>query len=333
MPSEALPKAVNAGHLTEVLRRGGVLGDGHVREVVAERTSVTLFSQITRLRLTCQAAPDAPPYLILKTAHPDRRSGEVEQAAARREVAFYAEVAAAMTTRLVPHCFEAHWDADPKAWHILLEDLSDSHVIASEWPLPPTMAQCEMIMRARARFHAAWWNDSRLGVSVGIRPDAEAVDHYLAACVQQFGSFTDRFGDCLPRERRDLFEWFFEGALRRLAQHRAPRDVTIIQSDSHVWNCFLPREAGSDDVRLFDWDGWRIAPASDDLAYMLAMHWYPDLRRERERPLLDCYHATLLAHGVGGYDRRALDEDYRLSVLWRAMTPIWQAGYHVPSVI
>ena len=61
-----------------------------------------------------------------------------------------------------------------------------------------------------------------------------------------------------------------------------------------MWNCFLPRDGG-DDVRLFDWDGWRIGVAASDLAYMMAMHWYPDRRRRLERPLLDRYHATLLA--------------------------------------
>ena len=39
---------------------------------------------------------------------------------------------------------------------------------------------------------------------------------------------------------------------------------------------------------------------------MMAVHWYPDRRRRMERPLLDLYHRALLAHGVAGYDRRAL---------------------------
>jgi hypothetical protein len=52
------------------------------------------------------------------------------------------------------------------------------------------------------------------------------------------------------------------------------------------------------------------------------MHWYPDRRPRYERLLLDRYHAALSAHGVKGYDRRALTDDYRLSVLLRSMTPI-----------
>ena len=62
-------------------------------------------------------------------------------------------------------------------------------------------------------------------------------------------------------------------------------------------------------------------------------HWYPDRRKEMESSLLDEYHDTLVAHGVQGYDRRALEADYRLSVLWRITTPVWQAVHNIPAVI
>ena len=41
----------------------------------------------------------------------------------------------------------------------------------------------------------------------------------------------------------------------------------------------------------------------------------------------------LLAHGVAGYDRPALQDDYRLSVLWQIMTPVWQHAIGIPPVI
>lgn len=34
-----------------------------------------------------------------------------------------------------------------------------------------------------------------------------------------------------------------------------------------------------------------------------------------------------------GYDRSALDDDYRLSVLWQAATPVWQATNDLPAWI
>jgi hypothetical protein len=84
---------------------------------------------------------------------------------------------------------------------------------------------------------------------------------------------------------------------------------------------------------LFDWDSWRLGVATDDLAYMMAVHWYPDRRSRMERPLLEVYHAALQTHGASGYSRSQLDDDYRLSVLWHITTPLWQAGANIPPVI
>ena len=52
-----------------------------------------------------------------------------------------------------------------------------------------------------------------------------------------------------------------------------------------------------------------------------------------EQKLLDHYHAVLLARGVPGYDRRALQDDYRLAVLWQITTPVWQEAIDLPPVI
>ena len=60
----------------------------------------------------------------------------------------------------------------------------------------------------------------------------------------------------------------------------------------------LPRDGGLEDIRIFDWDSRRIDTATDDLAYKMAMNWYPERRRLLERPLLDRYHGALQAHGV-----------------------------------
>ena len=43
--------------------------------------------------------------------------------------------------------------------------------------------------------------------------------------------------------------------------------------------------------------------------------------------------ASHVAQGVRGYDRAALEADYRLSALWQLMTPVWQASIDLPPVI
>ena len=330
MTPEALPKVVDAKYLTCTLRRCGALGEGRVRDVAVESSRPTLLSRIMRLRLTYDGAVAGPASLVLKTGLADRAAELADLG--RREVEFYTAVAGAMSARLVPRCFEAVWEGEAKTWHLLLEDLTDSHFVATKWPLPPTLEQCRRIVHALARFHAAWWDDPRLGVSIGRWLDADGMRTYLQRFAERYEAFTTQLGERLSGERRDLYERFLDAAPRLLARYHSHRNLSVVHGDAHVWNFLLPRDGGND-IRLFDWDAWRLGVASNDLAYMMALHWHPERRRRMEQPLLDHYHAALSAHGVRGYDRSALDDDYRFSTLWQLMTPVWQAAADLPPVI
>jgi Ecdysteroid kinase-like family len=331
MTTGSLPLAAGAGHLTAALRQCGLLGDGAVHEVAVESARDTLISHIIRLRLSYDGeAAGAPPSVILKIARADR----VDKFwfVGHYEVAFYRDVAPAMPPRIVPRCFEASRDEETRAWHLLLEDLTDSHRIATAWPLPPTADACRSVVRALAGAHAAWWDDPRLGVSTGKWLDADAADRdqKLAG---QVAAVIDEVGDVLTAERRELYRRLLDAAPRLRQRYASHRNLTIAHGDAHVWNFLLPQDPARDAARVFDWDAWHINTGTIDLAYMMAMHWYPDRRRLLEPPLLDCYHETLIASGVEGYDRRALDEDYRLSVLWHIATPMRQHAFNIPPVI
>jgi hypothetical protein len=328
--SQSLPRAAEAGYLTEALRRCEALADDRVCHVAVESSCATLLSRIIRLRLSYDsAATGAPRSLILKTGLPER--ADANWNSGRQEVAFLQQIAGKMAARSVPRRFDAVRDAGADTWHLLLEDLTDTHFALGDWPMPPTVTHSEQIVAARARFHAAWWDDPRLGVSIGTWLPAD--DRQLQVFAENVAQFSDRVGDRLSSERPDLYQRVIDAGSRLNVRYHSHRDMTIIQGDAHVWNIFLPRASGSDGVRIFDWDGWRVDVATDDLAYMMALHWFSDHRRRFERHSLDLYHAALVAHGVDGYDRRALDDDYRLSVLWQIATPVWQAANDIPSWI
>src|SRR5262249_19026424 len=145
-------------------------------------------------------------------------------------------------------------------------------------------------------------------------------------------SFVDRYSELLPPARRVLYDRLLEASPRLLRRVLDRRNLTILHGDAHVWNVFLPKDGGGD-VRLFDFDAWRLGLAAADLSSARAMHWYPERRAGLEQPLLDRYHAALLAAGVAGYDRAALADDYRLSVLYQLSRPVWQAVNNLPPVI
>ncbi|MBA2964241.1 MULTISPECIES: phosphotransferase family protein [Ramlibacter] len=321
---------IDADALTGILQRAGILHAGRVREVGVLEARDTVLSSIVRLRVGYDGEADgAPASLVLKTQLPERLQAGWD--GGRQEVAFYREVAPATPPGLLPRCFDAAGEGDGQPWHLLLEDLTDTHAIATTWPLPPTEGQCQRIVRTLARFHAAWWDHARLGVSAGRWATPADLEGMLSSFEERFASFLERTGDLVTPERRRLYERLIDAGPRLHARYATHRHMTIVHGDAHVWNCFLP--AGEGGGRLFDWDAWRVDTGADDLAYMIAMHWYPERRRLLEHRLLDAYHDTLLAHGVAGYGRSALDDDYRLSVLWLILRPVWQAGFDVPPRI
>jgi thiamine kinase-like enzyme len=324
--TDAIPDAASPEHLTDVLHRAGVLSAGRVASVTVEMSRQTLISAVMRLRLEVDGQAGAAPFRVFfKTRRVD---GPVRaEGVGRAEVDFYSRVAPLTPAGLLPRCFEAVAGAEGR-WYLLLEDLGDSHDIVSEWPLPPTVEQCDRIIGAHARFHAFWWDHPGLGGSIGAFLDAGAFDRFLAEFPQQFAAFVDRLGDRMPPERRRVYERLMASASRLFDERYRPhRNLTLVHGDAHVWNAFYPRDARSDDVRLIDWDSWRIDVATDDLAYMMAIHWYPERRRRLERECLQRYHAALAGAGVTGYDLDALWQDYRQSVLWQITTPVWQATH------
>jgi Ser/Thr protein kinase RdoA (MazF antagonist) len=177
-----------------------------------------------------------------------------------------------------------------------------------------------------------WWNDPRLGASIGIRFDAGAARKYTDEMAGHYTRFADRLGDRLSPGRHALYDRFLQVMPTLLAQLRPREGGTIVHADAHVWNAFMPRD-DKGRVVLFDWDAWRIGLGATDLAYMMAMHWFPDYRRAFERSLLDHYHDELMVHGVRGYDRRALEDDYRLAALVLIATPVRQAAHGIPLLI
>ena len=332
MTPPQLPAVTEPAALTAALRKAGVLDRGAVREVKVLHERDTVLSHITRLGLRyVRESAGAPQSLILKTPH--AAFAKPLANAGRHEVAYYTQLAPKMPAQLVPRCFDGNFDEESLAWHLLLEDLTDSHEIATAWPLPPSREQMMAIVTALARWHAAWWDHPGLGETVGTWDSTEDSARQMETFAGHYDRFADQLGDRLSEERRILYRRLVEQSARLSQRYHSRRRVSIAHGDAHTWNFMLPRAGVVDTVRIFDFDLWGIDVPTNDLAYMMAMHWYPERRQALERLLLNHYHATLIANGVSGYTRGALDQDYRWSVLWHITKPIWQWSINIPPVI
>src|SRR5512147_3327054 len=152
-----VPPGATPERLTASLRRAGVLADGAVVDVAVETPRDTLISRVARLRLTYSGpAPGAPSHVFLK--EPRDGAEPAWQEFGRKETTFYEVVGAATPGGLLPRCYDAVVEPTGR-WGVLLEDLTDSHEMMADWPLPPSIERCHAIVGAHARFHAAWWDD------------------------------------------------------------------------------------------------------------------------------------------------------------------------------
>jgi hypothetical protein len=324
------PPAADASYLTQTLRRTGVLVDGEVSRVEILEAADHMVSRAFRLRLQYRgAAPDAPARMFLKV--PTGQRPTVPGSNLPKEIAFYTQVWHS-PAGCVPRCFEAQWDAATGRSHILLEDLAESHFTATAWPIAPELAHCERMVRALAGWHAAWWRDPRLGGAVGVWPDAAAAADWADRFAGQVERFCAEAGDWLSLQRRDFLRSLVRQAPRVFA-HGDRRPMTLIHGDAHAWNCFLAKDPRAARDVWFDWDNWRVDAGAGDLAYLIALHWYPERRQRFEMPLLDLYRDELVAAGVTDYDRADLQDDYRLAVLWQVATPVKQYAGGLPPLV
>jgi hypothetical protein len=129
-----------------------------VSAVSVEASNSTVISHVYRLRLAYDGdASGAPATLFLKTRHLERKhgAGPGGDAGGHHEVEFYRRLAHTAAPDILVHCLDAHRDEATGDWHLLLEDLKDTRAMPSQWPFPPNLADCETIIRALARFHAA----------------------------------------------------------------------------------------------------------------------------------------------------------------------------------
>jgi thiamine kinase-like enzyme len=332
MTPPQLPAVAEPGCLTAALRKAGALDAGAVREVKVLHERDTVVSHITRLGLRYVGeSSGAPQTLILKTSHADFVKTLAN--AGRHEVAFYTKLAPKMPRGLVLRCFDGRFDEEGSNWHLLLEDLTDSHELATVPTLPPSRDQSMAIVTTLARMHAAWWDHPDLGETAGTWASPEDSTQHLEIFAGHYDRFADELGDRLSEERRILYRRLIEQSSRLSQRYHSRRHVTITHGDAHAWNFLLPRAGVANSVRIFDFDLWGINVPTHDLAYMMAIQWYPERRQALERALLNRYHETLLAHGVAGYTRGALDQDYRWSVLWHITKPVWQWSINIPPGI
>jgi len=314
-------------YLNDVLRSYGVLDSGKVVGVSVTLTKKLTVSAVSRLALTysAEAPDDAPRNLFLKMSVP--ANADNPQLNGGQEVEFYQKIAAQMPGSPLIRCYDAVFSPETTDYHLLLEDLSDTH-FQPDTPTPPWELLSRGAVETLAKLHAFWWEDPRLGREIGNLFDQDELNAFVADVEKNVTTFTDFLGDRLSPEQHRIYERLIASRFDIWGRLTESRGMTVTHGDAHWWNFLYPLDPSRDRVRIFDWQLWHVDSGPRDLAFLLALGGFADRRPASEGPLLAHYHETLIANGVTGYSREDLWRDYRWAALRNLNIPVifWSQG-------
>lgn len=315
--------------LTGVLSESGCLDSGRVATVAMEE--VDSSSQVAHLTLGYSAeTPGTPPrHVLLKVCDQELEARMPQRN--KREIAFYGALAGSKHGLPVVRCHAASYEAaETDRFHLLLDDPSaTTHRAYPHQQMPPNRLQREQVVDTIALLHARTW-----GTRLFDRPfeanharevhTGEWRDELPQWIDDTLPLFLSELGDLIPPARVGLYERIGARLPTMLRDRElAGADLALTHGDVHRGNFLYPRDAASQSPLVVDWKRAAVTVPARDLAYMMALHWFPSARARFETPLLRRYHAGLVEHGVAGYRWDELWFDYRLSVLKQFLEPVW----------
>jgi hypothetical protein len=297
--------------LTAALRRAGALTAGAVAAVEAGEGQGN-WSSNARLRLayTAGATGDCPERLFLKMVNTDLGDGEWFGPS---EVDYYTRDYLDVPDAPLVRCYDAAYSEAQHRYHLLLDDLSESHISAADQA--PTLAFGQALAEGLAALHARWWGAARLAEAGAPVPGPDAIRRFISFAEPGARAILDGLTEALQPGGADLIRDLFARHPAALVERaRDPDGFTLVHGDAGEYNILVPRQDDRPvyliDRQPFDWSltTW-LGPY--DLAYALVLDWDVNARRQWERPVLERYHQSLRARGVGTSWDRVWD-DYRL---------------------
>lgn len=304
------PSDVTPALLKKLLRpTAGV----EIKTVKVEFERELPVSRIARLRIEHSGEPEAiPRTLFLKLSNrPSTFSTS--------EVDFYLNVAARDPSQPVPRCYHAAADVSTRRSHLLLEDLTGTH-IQPPAETAPDVDSSGSAVATLARGHARWWTAPEVGERVGCVFDEAWLRDFVAELERSVESFIHDVGDDLTHEQSEAMRLMLRDAEAIWGRLTVREGLTVTHGDVHWWNFMFPRKPGGD-VRVIDWQLWHIDLGARDLAFLLALGGFAEPRPEIEADLLRIYRNTLDECGVS-ITADQLWDDYRISAVRNLNLPV-----------
>jgi hypothetical protein len=297
--------------LTEVFQRNNLLSSGEVTAVHTELLHGT-WSKMYRIWPTYDT-PDAsnlPQSFLLKICAGDHG------VFGPSELHYYTRDYAGLPDAPIPRCYDGAYQDEPRAYHLLVEDLSATH--KDTWNMPPTLERGLAVVEALARLHAYHWGPERVAIIGEKIQGPEEIGRYIDHNQLGLQPLFDTLGETLPPEwRQILLDVFAYHPAAMLARTQDSSTFTVIHGDVNPGNTLAQFDGSSPiyliDRQPFDWSLTCWLGVAD-LAYMMVEWWDVDFRRAHETAVLRHYQASLKQFGVD-YPWELLWDDYRLTAV------------------
>lgn len=223
----------------------------------------------------------------------------------------YIDVADAPLVR----CYDAAFSPEQQRYHLLLDDLSDTHVEAAM--KTPNLEYGLALAEGLAVMHARWWGAQRTVAAGSPIHSAQHIRRFVEIAEPGAAHIINHFSAELAPHWPDVLRTFYRQHPQAIIERtQDDNGFTLIHGDVGHNNILVPRHGERPiyiiDRQPFDWSltTWL---GVYDLAYAIVLDWDVETRRRLEIPILKHYHYSLLQHGVAGYSWQRLFDDYRLS--------------------
>jgi hypothetical protein len=302
------------GRLTHILSEKGALDAGTVLSSSADSKERDLS---TGCRIKVSYSEDArgamPDRLFLKMVKTDM----ADEFFGPSEVDYYTRDYIGLADAPLVRCYHARYSEKHACYHLLMDDLAETHVEASQ--KAPSLEYGQALAAGLAAMHAHWWGRQRLEEGGAPIPDtakiARFVDVARPGLEPILHACSDQLASHWPQELRQLFDRFPKAMVDRT---RDGNGFTLIHGDVNPGNVQVPKSGHSPlyilDRQPFDWSLTTWLGAYD-LSYPIVHHWEIETRRLLEIQILKHYHEHLISHGVTEYPWEQLYDDYRLSAV------------------
>lgn len=299
--------------LTAMLTQSGALQHGAVAafEVARGRGNWS-----ANARLTVTYTPDAqgalPQHLFLKMVNADLD----DEFFGASEVTYYTRDYVDVPDAPLIRCYAGAYSDELRRYHLLLDDVSETHVEAAE--KAPSLAYGLALAEGLAALHARWWGADRLAEAHAPIHPPDHIRRFTQIAAPGLPYILEHFSASLKSHWSERLQMFFARHPQAMvARAENPEGFTLIHGDVGQNNILIPRDGVRPlyilDRQPFDWSltTWL---GVYDLAYALVLDWEVEARRQWEMPILRQYHASLRQRGITTYSWEQLFDDYRLCV-------------------